>query len=187
MNLKHHFLIAMPSIKNPLFRRSVVYIYQHSTEGAMGILINKPIHKYTIKNILNKLKINIEKNIDMDKLNHPVLFGGPLSDDRSFILHSPCYSFKSSVNISREITITTSNDIFNTIGTSSQPEKILVALGCSEWGKGQLEQEVIHNAWITTLANLKILFNTPIYDRWYESAKIIGIDIRNISSEIGHS
>ncbi|MCV2531393.1 MAG: YqgE/AlgH family protein, partial [Candidatus Lightella neohaematopini] len=115
MNLQHHFLVAMPTLTDPLFKGSVVYICEHNYEGAMGIIINKPAVYFTIENILDKLKIKpkISDNHN-SKLNNPVFVGGPLADDRGFILHTPCNKFTSSISISAQTMITTSKDILET-------------------------------------------------------------------------
>lgn len=187
MNLHHHFLIAMPSIQDPLFKRSVVYICEHNEEGAMGIIINKPLEQFTIEIVLHKLKImppNRDPAICLDK---PVFAGGPLADDRGFILHTPRDGFGSSISISPNTMITTSKDVLETLGTALQPANILVALGYSAWEQGQLESELLDNAWLTTPADSAILFHTPITSRWREAAKMIGIDIHNITSDAGHA
>ncbi|MCV2525745.1 MAG: YqgE/AlgH family protein [Candidatus Lightella neohaematopini] len=187
MNLQHHFLVAMPTLTDPLFKGSVVYICEHNCEGAMGIIINKPVVYFTIENILDKLKIKpkISDNSSF-KLDNPVFVGGPIADDRGFILHTPCSKFNSSISISSQTMITTSKDILETLGTDNQPDNILVALGYSSWGQDQLEHELLDNSWLITPANIEILFHTPIIHRWRNAAKIIGIDIYNISSQIGH-
>ena len=187
MNLQNHFLIAMPSLQDPLFKRSVVYICEHNNNGAMGIVINKPIEQFTIENVLYKLKM-ISSDRDMSiLLDNPVLSGGPLADDRGFILHTPQDGFCSSIEISQQTMITTSKDVLETLGTAKQPEDLLVALGYSGWDQGQLERELLENAWLTTPADTEILFHTPIETRWSEAAKIMGIDIYSITPHIGHA
>ena len=187
MNLRHHFLIAMPALQNSFFKRSVIYICEHNEEGAMGIIINKPMENLTISGILEKLKINPENYDTTIKLDKPVFIGGPLAEDRGFILHSAQQIYTSSICISDTIVITTSRDILEAIGTQSQPENILVALGYCAWEKNQLENELMENTWLTTPANSNILFKTPIFERWREAARSIGIDIHNITNDIGHA
>ncbi|ADV33651.1 conserved hypothetical protein [Candidatus Blochmanniella vafra str. BVAF] len=187
-NLQNYFLVAMPTLKDPLFKKSVIYICEHNNTGAMGIVINKPLGKCTIETILNKLKITSTQRDPSIQLNHPIFLGGPLLDDRGFILHTPKLGFNSSINISEKAMITTSKDILETLGTPDQPENILVALGYSGWGKGQLEQELIENSWITVPANETILFHTPIINRWNDAAKILGINMHNIiAHQTGHA
>lgn len=188
INLQNHFLIAMPSLQDPWFNKSVVYICEHNHNGAMGIVINKPIEKCTIEMVLNNLKTELsqQKKISIN-LNYPIFSGGPLLDDRGFILHTPKSGFKSSVKISTHIMITTSQDILKTLGTPEQPENILIALGYSGWTQGQLEQELIQNNWITAPANEIILFHTAVMNRWNAAAKLLGFDIYNITNQTGHA
>lgn len=186
-NLQNHFLIATPNLQHFWFKKSVVYICEHNDSGAMGLVINKPLEKCTVETILKNLKIISPQRDPTIKLDNPVFFGGPLLDDRGFILHTPKTGFGSSVHISSKAMITTSRDILETLGTPNQPKNILVALGYSGWAKGQLEQELTENSWITVPANEEILFHTPIISRWHAAAKILGIDILNITNQIGHA
>lgn len=187
MNLQHHFLIAMPSLQDPLFKRSVIYICEHNDDGAMGLVINKPVEQFTVESVLNKLKIMPTERDPAIRLDKPVFAGGPLADDRGFILHTPCEGFGSSISISEETMITTSKDVLETLGTPHQPLNVLVALGYAGWDKGQLEQELLENAWLTSPADSQILFSTPIALRWRDAAKKLGIDIHNIANEVGHA
>lgn len=187
MNLQHHFLIAMPLLLEPQFKRSVIYICEHNEDGAMGLVVNKPMEQITVEGVLNKLKITPtprDPTIDLDK---PVFAGGPLADDRGFILHTPQKGFGSSVIISPDIMITTSKDVLTTLGTAQQPPDMLLALGYAGWQQGQLEQEVLNNAWLTIEADPDILFHTPIANRWHQAANKLGIDISNISLQAGHA
>ena len=187
MNLQHHFLIAMPSLQDPLFKRSVVYICEHNDEGAMGIIVNKPMENLNVDGMLKKLKISPTTRDPADKLDKPVFSGGPLAEDRGFILHSAQRTFASSIRISDNTVITTSRDVLESLGTPEQPQHVLVALGYCAWEKDQLEEELLENAWLTTSADSNILFHTPIAERWREAAKSIGVDIHNIASKAGHA
>ncbi|HAS1961165.1 TPA: YqgE/AlgH family protein [Enterobacter cloacae] len=186
MNLQHHFLIAMPALQDPIFRRSVVYICEYNEDGAMGIIINKPLENLQVEGILEKLKITAEARLPEIRLDKPVMLGGPLAEDRGFILHTPPI-FSSSIRISDNTVITTSRDVLETLGTAEQPSEVLVALGYASWEKGQLEQEILDNAWLTAPADMNILFNTPIADRWRDAAKLIGIDILTMPGVAGHA
>ena len=172
MNLQHHFLIAMPALQDPIFRRSVV---------------NKPLENLKIEGILEKLKITPEPRDESIRLDKPVMLGGPLAEDRGFILHTPPSNFASSIRISDNTVMTTSRDVLETLGTDKQPSDVLVALGYASWEKGQLEQEILDNAWLTAPADLNILFKTPIADRWREAAKLIGVDILTMPGVAGHA
>ncbi|WP_313678129.1 YqgE/AlgH family protein [Pantoea vagans] len=187
MNLQHHFLIAMPSLQDPFFKRSVVYLCEHNEEGAMGLIINKPMENLTVEGILKKLKISADDRDPAIRLDKPVFTGGPLAEDRGFILHSAQRTFTSSIRVSDNTIITTSRDVLESIGTASQPINVLVALGYCAWEKDQLENELMENAWLTTPANSNILFQTPISERWREAARSIGVDIHNMASDAGHA
>ena len=187
MNLQHHFLIAMPALQDPLFKRSVVYICEYNDEGAMGIVVNKPLENLQIEGILEKLKIEPDPRDPAIRLDKPVFIGGPLAEDRGFILHSSPNEFGSSIRISDDVVITTSRDVLETLGTTQQPKDVLVALGYASWEKGQLEQEIMENAWLTAPANADILFRTPISERWREAARLVGVDIHNMPAEAGHA
>lgn len=187
MNLQHHFLIAMPALQEPLFRRSVIYLCEHNDDGAMGLIINKPLENLTVATILKKLKIEVDATNQAVKLDKPVFTGGPLGEDRGFILHSPQSSYASSIHVSDNTVITTSRDVLESLGTAGSPEQVLVALGYCAWEKDQLESELMDNIWLTTPANSNTLFRTPIAERWREAAKSIGIDIYKMASEIGHA
>ena len=186
MNLQHHFLIAMPALQDPIFRRAVVYICEYNEDGAMGIIINKPLENLQVEGILEKLKITAEARLPEIRLDKPVMLGGPLAEDRGFILHTPPI-FSSSIRISDNTVITTSRDVLETLGTAEQPSEVLVALGYASWEKGQLEQEILDNAWLTAPADMNILFKTPIADRWRDAAKLIGIDILTMPGVAGHA
>lgn len=187
MNLQHHFLIAMPFVQDPVFKRAVVYICEHGEEGAMGLIINKPMEQFTVDSVLKKLKIAPAPRDPAIRLDKPVFSGGPLADDRGFILHTPQEGFGSSVRISDDTMITTSKDVLETLGTPDQPKDTLVALGYSAWEEGQLEGELLENVWLTTPADTNILFNTPIAERWRMAAKIMGVDIHSIVAEARHA
>ena len=186
MNLQHHFLIAMPALQDPIFRRAVVYICEYNEDGAMGIIINKPLENLQVEGILDKLKIPAEARLPEIRLDKPVMLGGPLAEDRGFILHTPPV-FSSSIRISDNTVVTSSRDVLETLGTANQPSEVLVALGYASWEKGQLEQEILDNAWLTAPADMNILFKTPIADRWRDAAKLIGIDILTMPGVAGHA
>ncbi|PHM73827.1 YqgE/AlgH family protein [Xenorhabdus kozodoii] len=187
MNLQHHFLIAMPSLSDPYFNRSVVYICEHDQNGAMGLIINKPIAKVSIQSILQKLDIAPKDRDNTINLNQPVMAGGPLSEEHGFILHTPQSGFSSSIQISEHTMITTSRDMLETLGTLRQPKNILMTLGCSSWESGQLEREMMENSWLTVSAEPSIIFDTPIANRWHDAAALLGVNIHHLASQAGHA
>lgn len=145
MNLQHHFLIAMPALRDPIFRRSVVYICEHNENGAMGIIVNKPLENLQIAGILEKLKITPETRDPAIRTDKAVMLGGPLAEERGFILHTPPSRFASSIRISDNTIITTSRDVLETLGTQEQPSEVLVALGIHHGKKANWSK----SCWIT--------------------------------------
>ena len=187
MNLQHHFLIAMPALQDPIFRRSVVYICEYNDEGAMGIIINKPLENLQVEGILEKLKIVPEPRNPEIRLDKPVMLGGPLAEDRGFILHTPPSDFSSSIRISDNTVITTSRDVLETLGTDRQPGNVLVALGYSSWGEGQLESELGENAWLTVDADPQVIFDTPVEERYNKALGLLGLQPWMLSPESGRA
>lgn len=183
MNLKNHFLVAMPKITDDLFRQSVVYICEHNTEGAMGIIVNKPITDLTVETVLTRLDITLIRQCT--ELEQPVFSGGPLADEQGFILHTPQENFSSSIRISDDIMVTTSLDLLRSIGSIEQPRHIFLSLGYTGWQARQLEQEILNNDWIIVEADSQIIFDEPIKTRWHSAAKKLGININTISSLSG--
>lgn len=177
----------MPSLDDPQFKRAVVYICEHNEEGAMGLVINKPVEQFTVEAVLEKLDIAPVARDPAIRLDNPVFSGGPLAEDRGFILHTPREGFGSSILISDQTMITTSKDVLETLGTPDQPEEVLVALGYASWEQGQLEKELLENAWLTSEASADILFHVPIADRWREAGRRLGIDIASIATQAGHA
>src|SRR4029077_2098672 len=144
-NLANHFLIAMPGMRDPLFRRSVAFVCQHSDEGAMGLLINR-LSEYRLGDVL--AQINLQS--DLAQVSEPpVLIGGPVQPERGFVLHAPHGQWESSFKISDSICVTTSRDILVAIAEGRGPERAIVTLGYSGWGAGQIETELKENAWLT--------------------------------------
>ncbi|CZF78828.1 hypothetical protein GMA8713_00731 [Grimontia marina] len=187
VNLKNHFLVAMPSMADERFQQSVVYMCEHNEDGAMGLVINQPIN-ISIANMLDQIEVEREQDVTHPvSLDQPVLFGGPVSEDRGFVLHKNPKLFGSSVQLSDELTVTTSKDILSILGTTEEPEQFIVALGYAGWDAGQLEQELAENSWLTIEADPKVIFETPINERWEKALKQMGIDALNLSTDIGHA
>jgi len=182
-SLENQLLIAMPTLGDPYFNKTVTYICEHNDEGAMGLIINLPV-KITLNDLLAQLDKELEQN---PKLEQQVLTGGPVAQQRGFVLHSPQGGWSSSLALSDEVMITTSKDILLALGTDKEPEQYMVTLGYAGWGPGQLEQELQANSWLTTPADNEILFNTPIEMRWKKATEKLGIDLAHLSSEVGHA
>lgn len=187
MNLTNHFLVAMPGMKDPYFQRSVIYVCEHNEEGAMGLMINAPID-ITIGKMLEKVAVQpVHPQLHLESLEMPVLSGGPVSEDRGFILHQPKDQYESSVRMTDEISVTTSKDILSVLGTEAEPNNYLVTLGYAGWEAGQLEIELSENSWLTVEANPDVIFDTPINERWQKAVQMLGIDVAQLSNEIGHA
>jgi putative transcriptional regulator len=179
----NHFLIAMPSLADPNFYRTVTLICEHSSEGAMGIVINRTTD-LAIGDILQQM------GIDTDHTNQrtlPVYLGGPVQTNRGFVLHEPLGSWESTLSITDTLGISTSRDILAAIGENRGPDKCLVALGYAGWSAGQLEREIAENSWLNGPADRDILFSMPVEQRWHGAAKLMGVDVSTISGEAGHA
>jgi putative transcriptional regulator len=181
---RDHFLIAMPSLNDPCFFHSVAYVCEHTDEGAMGIIINQPL-SVKIKDLL--FNLGIETKTTTAKHAEPVLAGGPMQQERGFVVHEPFGDWQSSIHPSEQITVTTSRDILEAIASGTGPEHALIALGYAGWSQGQLEQELAENAWLVCQASPALFFETAINDRWEHAAKLLGVDIKQLSNDIGHA
>ncbi|GAD78599.1 YqgE/AlgH family protein [Vibrio ezurae] len=186
MNLTNHFLVAMPSMQDPHFKRSVIYICEHNEHGAMGIMINAPID-ITVGGMLKQIELKSAHIQAGDSLKQPVHNGGPVSEDRGFILHQAKDKYQSSIVMTNGITMTTSKDILSVLGTKEEPTQYLVALGYSGWDAGQLESELAENSWLTIEADPDIIFSTPVQERWASAVQSLGIEASQLSTQAGHA
>ncbi|ABM03113.1 hypothetical protein DUF179 [Psychromonas ingrahamii 37] len=182
--LKDHFLIAMPSLNDPYFKHSVVYICEHDEKGAMGFIINFPV-KLTLQELLNNVD-SIDHYPEPPLLN-PVFLGGPLELERGFVLHSPVTDNSQSTKLNDQLMVSNSNAILSTLGTENEPEEYIVTLGYASWSSGQLEKEMNDNHWISMESQNDIIFSTPVEQRWIESLQRLGIHPEQLSTEIGHA
>ena len=184
LNLTNHFLIAMPGLADPNFYKTVTYICAHNEDGAMGIVINRPLD-LMLGDVFSQLSLEIHQDL-IEAM--PVYQGGPVQIDRGFVIHrQEGRLWNSSINVSNEIGITTSRDILEALAAGKGPEKSLFALGYAGWGAGQLESELKDNAWLSGPMNPDIIFNTPWANRWESAALLLGVDLDNLSSDIGHA
>ena len=183
-NLTKHLLIAMPSLQDPNFSRSVTLICEHSENGAMGIVINQPT-SMSVEELINSLH-NEDETTNLPNKT-PVFAGGPVHMNHGFILHDSDRVWESTHIIDNDLKLTTSEDILIDIGKGTGPENSIVALGYAGWGAGQLEQEIVDNSWLTVPYEAKIVFETPIEKRWQRAAEKLGIDVHLISNVAGHA
>jgi len=182
-NLTNHFLIAMPGLKDGNFSRTVTYICEHNDDGAMGIVLNRPTD-LQLFDLLAQLEIDENSP---ESCQQPIYVGGPVQTDRGFVLHSQEKDWESTVAITEEIGITTSRDILQSIAIGEGPQKSLIALGYAGWAAGQLESELIANAWLNGPADLYNLFDKPADQRWDAAARLLGVDLNLLSGETGHA
>ncbi|WP_028113966.1 YqgE/AlgH family protein [Ferrimonas kyonanensis] len=185
-SLKNHLLIAMPSLQDKYFKRSVTYLCEHDEEGAMGLIINQPIG-LDLDDLLKKMKLQQDDFVLPTNLANQVLLGGPVTPDRGFVLHSGPTQYANSRRINDQLTVTCSKDVLDSFGSDQAPEQYLVALGYAGWEAGQLEQEIQQGSWLTIPAEPELLFEVPHKQRWETATKRLGIDIWQLSGEIGHA
>ena len=176
-------LIAMPGMVDQNFAGSVTLLCQHNDAGAIGITINR-VSTYSLGEILTQLKIDCD---DESIRRRPVLEGGPVAPDRGFVLHSPLPGYESSMAVAEDIMVTTSRDVLAEIATGKGPEKYVVALGYAGWGGGQLEGEMLANAWLSVAADSSIVFDLPLPNRFDEALGRLGIRVDRLHSEAGHA
>lgn len=182
-SLTNHLLIAMPGLQDPNFARTVTYICEHTEQGAMGIVINRPLD-VTLGALLAQLDI---PTVRPGVADTPVYQGGPVQTDRGFVLHTAGYSYDSTLNITPDISVTTSRDILEAIAGGEGPDQVLIALGYAGWGSGQLEQEMSANAWLNGPASNEIIFRMDPSARWMAAAQLLGVDLNLMSGEAGHA
>ena len=183
--LENQFLIAMPQMLDSYFTNTVTYLWKHNEEGALGIVINKPL-KACVADIFAELNILCSTEDSLFR-ERPVLAGGPVERDKGFIIHDAGQQWESSIEVTPEITICTSRTILQDIAKGSGPENYLVALGCAGWEAGQLEREITENTWLTTPANAELIFSDNYNGKAEAAASLLGIDLQQISPEAGHS
>ncbi|MBU2892703.1 YqgE/AlgH family protein [Colwellia sp. D2M02] len=217
-SFQNQFLIAMPSLDDGYFNKTVTYVCEHNEEGAMGLIINLPVNitlgdllkqiddedeKHPVRELSDSTEPNETLLADNDEspefspsevladttnsLEQLVLSGGPVGQQRGFVLHSTQPGWSSSLALNKELMITTSKDILLALGTNKAPEKFMVTLGYASWGPGQLEEEIQNNSWLTAPADNDIIFNTPIEQRWKKATNKLGIDLAHLSNDVGHA
>ena len=183
-SLAHHFLIAMPGMADPSFSGAVVYICEHSSDGALGLVINRPVDR-TFGSLFERLSLKLEQE---DLAARPVLFGGPVQTDRGFVLHDDTTSLYDSTLVVRAgLALTMSKDVLEAVIQGTGPKRMLITLGHAGWGGGQLEQELSANAWLTVEANAAIVFDVPLEKRFAAAMHLLGVDPAMLSDQAGHA
>ena len=193
INLTHHFLIAMPGLEQAPFTRSVIYLCEHSPRGALGLIINKP-SDINLKRLFDKVDLALGRD---DLSDAPVFQGGPVQTERGFVLHEAMLAegresddesvYASTMTIPGGLEMTTSKDVLEAMSTGAGPKRVLVTLGYSSWGEGQLETEIAENSWLTVAADLGVIFDTPVEKRYDEALRLLGLQAWMLSPDAGHA
>lgn len=191
-NLTNHFLIAMPGLQDEMFSRSVVYVCEHSERGALGLVINKP-GEMSLKSLFDKVELPLRRE---DLTGAPVFQGGPVQTERGFVLHEALFAsegkagesvYASTMMIPGGLEMTTSKDVLEALSTGAGPRKVLVSLGYSAWGEGQLEAELSDNSWLTVAADTSVIFDTPVAQRYDQALQLLGFEAWMLSPDAGHA
>ncbi|HWW70422.1 MAG TPA: YqgE/AlgH family protein [Duganella sp.] len=185
LNLANHFLIAMPSMQDPVFGGTVVYVCEHNENGVLGVVINKPTDM-TMQVLFERIDLTPDAGFE-SHVDEPIMFGGPVQDDRGFVLHTPGNRYSSSLTVTKDVAFTTSIDVLEAVAAGDGPPRMLVSIGYSGWSPGQLEEEIGRNGWLTVGADPEILFNLPIEERYTAAMRLLGIDPLMLTSEAGHA
>lgn len=177
----------MPGMGDDTFARSVVYLCEHNEKGALGLVINKPID-IKLKNLFQKVELPLDRE---ELAEQPVYFGGPVQTERGFVLHEKLGDghtpYNSTLSVPGGLAMTTSKDVLEALAEGTGPARVLVTLGYSGWQPGQLEDELGRNGWLTVDADPKVIFDTPIEQRYDTALALLGIDPRMLSQEAGHA
>jgi len=181
--LKDQLLIAMPSLDDPYFEQSVTLICQHNDDGCFGLTINHPM-QVTIEELFEQLDIPSE-NTAIKGMT--ALQGGPVQAEQGFIVHDTNKKWENTLEICEDLSVTASRDILFDIAAGDGPENFLLVLGCASWTAGQMEAEIMGNAWLNCPIDKKIIFNTPFEKRWTGAVDTLGIDVNAISGVAGHA
>jgi putative transcriptional regulator len=183
INLTHHFLIAMPNMADPYFAKTLTYVCEHNDQGALGLVVNRPIDM-TLQALFERLSLTLKHK---DLSDAPIYFGGPVQTDRGFVLHEPTGNWQSTLRVRDAIGLTTSKDILEAVGRGEGPQKLLVTLGYAGWSAGQLEHELGQNAWLTVEAKDAILFDLPSEERLPAAMELLGVDYARLADSAGHA
>jgi putative transcriptional regulator len=182
-SLTNQLLVAMPGLDDPHFARTVTLVCEHGSRGALGIVLNKPL-SMRLAEVLAQMKLPPQIPAVGEQI---VLRGGPVHQDRGFVLHRPGGSWESTHRISDSIQVTTSRDVLAAMAKGEGPEDAFIALGYAQWEEGQLERELKENTWLTLPVNDAVLFDLPYEDRWLAAWRSLGVDVTQVSPRAGHA
>ena len=183
-SLEHTFLVAMPSLDDSWFEKTVIYVVEDNKHGAMGLVINLP-NKLNMGELLEHFSFDLPSSVEF--IEKQVLIGGPVDVERGFILHKGKGDWKSSLPLPDLLNMTVSEDLLEAMSENQVPDKFLVCLGFAGWEPGQLEQEIQDNSWLTIPYNESLLFETPIESRWEVALGTLGISPEFLSAEAGNA
>jgi putative transcriptional regulator len=186
LNLANHFLIAMPSMEDPIFGGTVVYVCEHNDKGVLGVVINKPTDM-TMDVLFERIDLKLSEGLNTSVSSAPIMFGGPVQDDRGFVLHTPSGRYSSSLSVTDDVAFTTSIDVLEAVANGDGPQRMLVSIGYAGWSPGQLEEEISRNGWLTVGADAHVLFDLPAEERYNAAIKLLGIDPLMLATEAGHA
>lgn len=182
--LEGKLLIAMPGMADPHFEKSVIFMCAHSSEGAMGIMINKPVSGLSFHDLMEKLDLNVKPETP----NFPILYGGPVETGRGFVLHSGDYeSSEATLPVSEDISLTATLDILRAMADGHGPQHAIFALGYAGWTAGQIEDEIRRNGWIHCDCDPELLFDAELDSKWSAALRKLGIDVSGLSPHAGHA
>jgi len=182
-SLKGQFLIAMPELQDPNFSHTVTCICEHSSAGAVGLIVNR-IHSHLLtRNIFEELNVEFSPGTE----NTPIQIGGPVHMEELFVLHGPPFDWQGCLMVTDNVALSNTRDILEAIARQAGPASYIITLGCAGWGAGQLETEVRANAWLTTPVTDTIIFDVPSEMKWTKAIKQMGIDPVFLSNTAGNA
>ncbi len=182
--LNNQLLVAMPSLADPNFSHSVTLVCEHNERGALGLVINRPL-EMRMAEVLDQLALATENTRLRDM---PVLAGGPVQRDRGFVLHHPgAQSWESTMRVSDSLHVTTSRDVLAAMARGDGPAHAAIALGYAGWEAGQLDEELLQNAWLTVPCDDSLIFELPYEQRWHAAARLLGVEFSRISTQAGRA
>jgi putative transcriptional regulator len=181
--LTNQLLIAMPSMDDPNFAQTVALVCDHSSQGALGLILNKPL-PMRMGEIFEQLEIELPAG---PLSGREVLRGGPMQTDRGFVVHPACGEWDSTLKVSDSIHVTTSRDILAAMARGQGPREAVVALGYAGWDGGQLEHEIRTNAWLSAPVDSAIIFDLPFESRWHAAARLLGVELDRMSPISGNA
>lgn len=176
-------LVAMPTIGDPRFDKSVIYMCAHTDEGAMGIVVNRLLGDLTVSELMKQLSLESSARTEAMQVH----FGGPVETGRGFVLHSPEHLYEGTLVVDERFALTATMDVLKAIAAGDGPRRALLALGYSGWGPGQLDAEIQANGWLQVPADEDLVFDATLETKWERALGKIGIDRRMLSSEAGHA